>query len=639
MHPQGHRAQNVRLTVERLIASADLQPPSLPPAAVLLVRRLTDPQPGRLAPSLGAVRVHADWERAVRQRLAELQRRAVRPALGAVWGDAEAVLFADEAELLACLARDITRGMAGQRWWWQALLRSNWTANGPSASQAHVVALVRHLTRQAHLTPAVLARLQEWGEAVAAVRLLTPAQAQGLLQAMTLAYGLASLLAEPPARLPPQSSPWLPGGAEVARPPLGLGRERDALLSLALDLAARPQVVASQAYQQRFQVWWHRPASARFHPSSRSPNGVAGAGALLSASPHATGTPATGVSAAAVNLSPAGPGVLQPVAQSDHTMVGTPNHAGAARPLGAPGDTAGGPLVLPEAAPPLRSASDPVAAVADPAILSQPATFAEAETGAALNLIGGSGEVNSRAPDGRSVAGAREFSPTAVTPTSSSLALADGVPTGLGGVLYLINLMVALDLPDCFEEGWRLASAVGPWGLLHALGWELLAAEGAASADDRLWLALAHLDGRALEQPPGARLPAYRPRRWPPFAMPAAWFAAMPDVGLMPPHAAGSRRRGVVADLRNRYPPLLARWLAQTLPFIALRLRLALGLNPDAGLAAALLCLPGQLYVTRTHVDLVAALEHISLPVRLAGLDRNPGWLPNFARVITFHFR
>ena len=33
--------------------------------------------------------------------------------------------------------------------------------------------------------------------------------------------------------------------------------------------------------------------------------------------------------------------------------------------------------------------------------------------------------------------------------------------TGLGGVLYLINLMVALDLPDCFEEGWRLASDVG----------------------------------------------------------------------------------------------------------------------------------------------------------------------------------
>jgi hypothetical protein len=32
-------------------------------------------------------------------------------------------------------------------------------------------------------------------------------------------------------------------------------------------------------------------------------------------------------------------------------------------------------------------------------------------------------------------------------------------------------------------------------------------------------------------------------------------------------------------------------------------------------------------------------LKHVSLPVRLAGLDANPGWYPELGRVVTFHYR
>jgi hypothetical protein len=39
-----------------------------------------------------------------------------------------------------------------------------------------------------------------------------------------------------------------------------------------------------------------------------------------------------------------------------------------------------------------------------------------------------------------------------------------------------------------------------------------------------------------------------------------------------------------------------------------------------------------------THVDLHAALHAVRLPVRLAGLDVNPGWLPWLGRVVTFHY-
>jgi hypothetical protein len=32
-------------------------------------------------------------------------------------------------------------------------------------------------------------------------------------------------------------------------------------------------------------------------------------------------------------------------------------------------------------------------------------------------------------------------------------------------------------------------------------------------------------------------------------------------------------------------------------------------------------------------------LSAISLPVRKAGLDSNPGWLAAFGRIVTFHFQ
>jgi hypothetical protein len=85
----------------------------------------------------------------------------------------------------------------------------------------------------------------------------------------------------------------------------------------------------------------------------------------------------------------------------------------------------------------------------------------------------------------------------------------------------------------------------------------------------------------------------------------------------------------------------LRRFLQFILPYIRWRLSDALaqgGMSLKTG-AATLLRRWGQLYVTSTHVDLVMDLKHVSLPVRVAGLDANPGWVPELGRVITFHYR
>jgi hypothetical protein len=636
-----------RLRLASLLNTADLQPPGISPTAVIIVRQLSDPLPGELA-AHRTMRVAVKWERAAQNTLDDLCRRAARPARGPIPPNAEAVIFVDESELLACLARDLGWGQANQCWWWRALLRSTWGGNGVGGNGAYLNVLLKRLVQQPRLTPSVLAHLQMWGETTVALSILTPDQAGQTLRAVLQAFNLP----DPPnaapiaARPPP---PWAESELIAPGPPANLGREREALLGVGLDLYARPQIAASAAYQRQFHAWWRaagqpgfrqtiradtasvdnaaaRPATTTGNASNVSdfPRAlkVAGTTAETTDSPPAipsSPTPFPDKSVAAVdNLdSLDSSDSLEPVRRVESVgQVGNnqPARAAAKAISVAESDVAGV----------ADKANDSPAAVSGLTDFIQPAIPArEAAGGAPHRWLDSAVDV--QWPGGTAVPSNLKTPTGTVTP--SPLLLADGVTTRLGGILYLLNLMVALDLPRCFEAGWRLGSGVGPWGLLHALGWELLAKERAAVADDPLWLALAHLDGRPPDQPPGIRLPQSRPRRWPSFVLPAAWLQEIPI-----PHALPA------VKLDGRYRQLFARWLSLALPFIELRLRLALNLAAGDSLAAEALLLPGELYVTATHLDLATSLERISLPARLAGLDRNPGWLPDFGRVVTYHF-
>jgi hypothetical protein len=164
----------------------------------------------------------------------------------------------------------------------------------------------------------------------------------------------------------------------------------------------------------------------------------------------------------------------------------------------------------------------------------------------------------------------------------------EGFLTRLGGVLYLINLIEHLDLLDRFEKEGE-GDLIGPWGLLEMLARLLLGPLTEEHEHDPLWSVLADLDGRA---------PAHR------------------------------------------LEPALSPGLTAVFPDLRLRLEEALGVEPGepGEIATSLLLCPGRIYVTSSHVDLVAELDAISLPARRAGLDRDPGWVPRFGRVVRFHF-
>ena len=58
----------------------------------------------------------------------------------------------------------------------------------------------------------------------------------------------------------------------------------------------------------------------------------------------------------------------------------------------------------------------------------------------------------------------------------------------------------------------------------------------------------------------------------------------------------------------------------------------------SSGIAVSSLMSPGLVRVTSTHVDVVLGLDDVDLAARMAGLDRDPGWVPLLGRIVLFHF-
>ena len=52
-----------------------------------------------------------------------------------------------------------------------------------------------------------------------------------------------------------------------------------------------------------------------------------------------------------------------------------------------------------------------------------------------------------------------------------------------------------------------------------------------------------------------------------------------------------------------------------------------------------LINIPANIVSSASHIDIFFPLESVMLPVRLAGLDVNPGWIPWLGRVVTLHYR
>jgi hypothetical protein len=241
----------------------------------------------------------------------------------------------------------------------------------------------------------------------------------------------------------------------------------------------------------------------------------------------------------------------------------------------------------------------------------------------------------------------------------------EGVPTQFGGMLFLINLALHLGLYGDFTHPLDAGIGLSPWTLLALLGPHLLPT---AANDDPIWALLADLAGAA----PHAGFAAPRiwrvPRAWlAPFgtraklhlAHRAGWLQLVHPAGFvvlerrMSPvtrrQKAESRKQKPESRKRTAHcllltahclpishpPDTLPGWIARLAGYAQARLALALG---GADEVVRALALPARIYAGDVRVDVMFSLNELPIAVRLAGLDRDPGWVPAAGRGIRFHF-
>jgi hypothetical protein len=75
------------------------------------------------------------------------------------------------------------------------------------------------------------------------------------------------------------------------------------------------------------------------------------------------------------------------------------------------------------------------------------------------------------------------------------------------------------------------------------------------------------------------------------------------------------------------------------MPYLRARLARAMGVVQPGGFERILLEQHARVVVTATHLDVFFSLEKHPIEVRLAGLDRDAGWVPAAGRYITFHYQ
>ena len=469
--------QTARLRAEFALSAADLRPPGLSPAAVLCVRRLRDPRPGGLDLRRPGQTAPRAWQAAVQDALANLARGAARPANEAVPAGAEAVLFADQAELIACLARDWLEGHIFERWWWHSLLRG-------AAEMADLVEQ-SWVEAPAYL-PAALEALAHTGQAAAFARSLPAQSARRILAAGLAHFGLAHLQSALNA-LPLQwaasesPAPWLAYAPESAAPDLNIPQQ--ALVGVGLALRRAPQRVSGAAFAVQLRAWAESAAVTRVKDHPPLPNAV-----ILEQMPPPPGAalrlPAIAPAddellAAQAQVSPQ----IQPAPVDPSTPPGPPDY----------------PAQLPTQDQPRPRVDTPApASLAAAGMTEQPegAQPSERETIAAELL-----------PASRLI--------PAAAPWPEPL---NGIwfQTGFGGLFYLINLGLFLDLYADFTRPLDVGIDLPLWDFLALVG---LALCGPPLKADPAWGWLARLAGRDAGDAPGSAFDP--PQEW---RLPAGWL-------------------------------------------------------------------------------------------------------------------
>lgn len=380
--------------------------------------------------------------------VAELRRRAARPVAGRVDAHADAVLFADQADLLRCLTLDVLDGSHARAWYWRGFV--------PRGAMTPAQVLGAAWRERPRWVPAVLAELwaQDRATAVRAVALVGEA-ADAVRRAVLAEYRRPSPVSPSPRVLPsPQVLPDGPScvpGARLGR----LGRFVDGSAeSGAAQHIAGLTVAGTQLLDAALGC-----AGAAPRPTSVVPLGDAGRQAPQTGPRTELNHLAASAVTTGAHSGPAGPGRRDTADRSrelERSAGGTrPPDGGGAVPVAhqAPPRTPSLREPRGDGSPALRSAAPPAGTTTD-----EDATTTD----------------------------------EAAAPAAAPYWQAEPTASGLASALYVINLLGVLGLTGPGRpEGLRVWRAVD-----ELARWACRCAPSPRRRGDPLWGVLARLDGR-----------------------------------------------------------------------------------------------------------------------------------------------
>jgi hypothetical protein len=504
-------ALSTRRSMERTLAGVDLTPRGLPPGAIVCLRRL---RAERGPDDAGG------WAQGIQTQIAGMVARGARPFRDAVPADAAAVIFEDEAELLACLARDWREGR-GTTWWWMGLL-----GQPPSADLVRRVFL-----ENPGFVPAAIEILLEAGRAIEFIRALPDDVCSELQRSVASAFDVSM----GPARSPTESDSGVNSAAiSTTTTPSRFVDRAVACVSVLGDMS-----VLSGAQRQFLAV-----------------------GLLIRRAPVLARTPGVVWAVQALGSSGSFGGRIEPESTNDRSR---PSAAGIDR-VQAEANVES--VTSAASHSTVESIDQPAAEEVDEMDSVEPQSAEESQPPVARARV------------------AESYPPVAPVDESPDT---DPSPepfvTLFAGVFYLVNLAIELGAYSDFTQPARTNPEV-PLGCFLRRTAERVCGE--AFREDPIWPALA--------------------------------FLAEEDD--LPIADDTSRVDRTIDDLGADLEHLAAR-----------------GLDVEEGAALPFLCrTPGRVRIGRTRIDVFFSLAAHPIAIRIAGFDRNPGWVPAAGRVITFHY-
>lgn len=660
---------SARLRLERLLNGVDWQVAGLAPSAIVCIRRLRDPLPGSLSLDQRSLHPPPTWQRSVNEVIERLVRRAARPIREAVPADAECVVFSDQAEMLACLSIDWCGGMVGTRWWWRNLLSrlDRYRSILPLWLEApeYIPGAWRHLANRAKA--AEFAARISTDEARAMIGSLAERFALGELRTIfddnvdSRAAPADQAESEPLAEKAVVRNSYRTHQKGLALPPTPwkswaslsgdrvLGPEQECLLGIALTLGRAPAIARTSSFADAARRWFNAVKNESRHAptttaASRESFDQSLAGDIA---PRSERKPESQQIEASVKDARAGESATLQVAEARRDR----------RVLNRKEQTCDTETFRND-----LSANDLEDSDADSRASTSVVKEGERTTEGELNFE----------PSIQQSAAREMRSETSAEYGEATPSLEAQIETDYGGLFYLLNLGLYLELYGYITTQSVRDIPLDVWDFIALVG-ERFA--GGKLRDDPVWALLAQLAGRDEAQEPGAgcvMTDDWRvPTEWmEPFESDSFWQWTVDEERLRVWHPAGfialdlPLESGDPADQLRRemrsfaelapqtarvdFIPRataigvarssLQRWLDCFMSYARVRLQRALGLAEADEVGQALCEYRARVFVSATHMDVMFSLSDSRAEIRLAGLDRDPGWITATGRIIRFHF-